>query len=245
MSVRVDPGAGDVVEVFGQWCRADPVVVEVGGECVGVAVSELQGRSGFPVVAEPVDGVEFDGAAGGDEFVEHAATSDGLELVRVADEHESPVGEVGEPGQCVEVAGVEHAGFVDDQRGPGWEIPAWFRTTIGTGPFVDEFGDGVALHPGLFLQDASRFRGRGESEHVPFLHSKIRHCRARASWSCLPPLARRSALAGRGRRRWMRLRAASRPGPTVLTSRPVGGSSWASIAHDRMCSSCSRMSRLV
>ncbi len=50
--------------------------------------------------------------------VEHAAASDGLQLVRVTDERESPSLLFGEVDEPVEGAGADHPGFVDDDRRP-------------------------------------------------------------------------------------------------------------------------------
>ena len=78
------------------------------------------------------------------QFGEHAAAADGLELVRVTDQDEPPVGVVGELGQAVEVAGGEHAGLVDDHGGAGGRGATVGREVGRSGPFVEEFGDGVA-----------------------------------------------------------------------------------------------------
>ena len=82
---------GDAREVFVDGAGEDSVVVDVGVERRGIAASQLQGRGCFPGFVEAVDAVEFDRSAGAAQFVEHAATADGLELVGVADEDQSPV----------------------------------------------------------------------------------------------------------------------------------------------------------
>ncbi len=74
----------------------DPAVGLVGVEGAWVAVSQLQGRGGFPVVGEAVDAFELDRAAGGAQLGEHATTADGLELAGVTDQHEPPLLRVGE-----------------------------------------------------------------------------------------------------------------------------------------------------
>ena len=84
-------------------CSANGAAMDavVGCVCVEagrVAVSQFEGRGCFPLVAESVDGVEFDGAAGGAEFGEHATAADGVELVGVTDQGESPMVLVGENG---------------------------------------------------------------------------------------------------------------------------------------------------
>ena len=48
------------------------------------------------MVVEAVDVGELDRPTGRAEFVEHAATPDGLQLVRVTDEHHSPLVAFGE-----------------------------------------------------------------------------------------------------------------------------------------------------
>ena len=77
----------------------DPVVGEVGVEGARVAVSQLEGRGGFPVVGEAVDAFEFDRAAGGAQLGEHPAAADGLQLAGVTDERRAAtaalVGEYG------------------------------------------------------------------------------------------------------------------------------------------------------
>ncbi len=107
---------------------------------------------------------EFDRAAGGAEFLEHAAAADGLELVRVADEGESPLVLFGVDDESVEVGGVQHAGLVDDHRRsrPAVE-PRSVR--VGVVEFVEELGDGVGRHAGLGFQDTGRLGRRGEPDH--------------------------------------------------------------------------------
>ncbi len=56
---------------------------------------------------------EFDRAAGGTEFLEHATPTDGLQLVRVTDQGESPLALSGMRDESVEVGGVQHAGLVN------------------------------------------------------------------------------------------------------------------------------------
>ena len=92
----LQPGGGDGVEVLVEPAGTDSIVVLVVAERCGVAVSQLEGRGGFPPVGEPVDRVEFDHPAGGAEFGEHATAGDGLELLGVTDQGEAPVG-VGRP----------------------------------------------------------------------------------------------------------------------------------------------------
>ena len=90
-------------------------------------------------------------SSGGAEFGEHAAAADGLELVGVADQRQPPPVLVGETCQLVEVSGVEHAGFVDDDGGAGGELPGGVGWPVGVLPFVEEFGDGVGPQAGLGL----------------------------------------------------------------------------------------------
>ena len=117
------PVVGEVVDVLVERCRDDAVMVQVGVEAGGVAVSQLQGRGGFPLVVEAVDRVELDGPAGRAEFAEHPATAHCLELVGVTNQHQPPLLGVGELGELVEVAGADHAGLVDDHRRPHRQPP--------------------------------------------------------------------------------------------------------------------------
>ena len=79
-----------MVEVFVELAGVDAAVSDVGVDGCRVAVSQLEGCGGFPWLVEAVDVGEVVGAAGVAEFVEHAAASDGLQLVRVTDEREPP-----------------------------------------------------------------------------------------------------------------------------------------------------------
>ena len=167
-----DPVEGDVVEVFGERGGPDPVVVEVGVEAGRVAVSQLEGRVGFPLVAEAVDRVELDRAAGGAQLGEHPAAGDGLELVWVTDQRQPPVALIGELGE-EKVAGGEHPGLVDDQSRAGGEPPARFGWPVVTVVFVEQFGDRVASHAGLGFEDTGRFRGRRQPERRATLRSEI------------------------------------------------------------------------
>ena len=81
--------------------------------------------------------------------------------------HSATVGEVGEG---VEVAGVEHAGLVHDHRGPRRQTPPRVWSPVGAGPFVDEFGDGVGVDAGFGFQLAGCFRRRCQPEHAAALH---------------------------------------------------------------------------
>ncbi len=80
--VRRAPLVGDDGELFVKGAGDDPAMGEVVVERAAVAAAELEGRSGFPWLVEAVDAVEFMHASGEGEFVEHAAASDSLELVR-------------------------------------------------------------------------------------------------------------------------------------------------------------------
>ena len=116
--------------------------------------------------------LEFVRATGGTEFLEHAASADGLELVRVADERESPLVLFGVDDESVEVGGVQHAGFVDDhgRARPAVE-PCPVR--VGVVEFVEELGDGVGWHPGLGFQDTCRLGRRCEPDHRSGLRVEI------------------------------------------------------------------------
>ncbi len=94
--VAADPGVGDVVEMLEERSGEDAVVVEVGVETSRITVSQLQGRGGFPVVTEPMDWLQFEGASGRAQLGEHAAAADGLELVRITNQRQPPVLLVGE-----------------------------------------------------------------------------------------------------------------------------------------------------
>jgi hypothetical protein len=129
---------------------------------VEVASSESEGGGGFPVVGEAVELVEFDGEAGGAEFVEHAAAADGVELARVTDKRESPSECVGVVDELVEVGGVEHSGFVDHDRRPGrWR----FEPGGPVAEVVEKFGDGIGSHAGLCFEDTGCFGCWCEPEH--------------------------------------------------------------------------------
>ena len=119
----MQPGGGDGVEVFVEPAGTDSIVVLVVVERCRVAVSQLEGRGRFPPVGEPVDRVEFDHPAGRAQLGEHATAGDGLELVGVTDQREAPAVVIGQLDQAVEVAGGEHAGFVDDHRGGRGQVP--------------------------------------------------------------------------------------------------------------------------
>jgi hypothetical protein len=100
-------------------------------------------------VVETVDRVELDRPAGRAEFAEHAATPDRLELVGVTDQHQTPLLGVGQVCELVEVAGVDHAGLVDDHRRPHRQPPRVLGWSVGSSPLVQQLRDRVRPHPGL------------------------------------------------------------------------------------------------
>ena len=130
---------------------------------------------------------KLDRPAGRAQLGEHAAAADGLELMRVADEHEPPCVLSGELHQPVQIVRAEHAGLVDDHRGARTELPPVARRTIGSRPFVEQLGDRVRHHPGLVLQHPRRLRRRGEAEHgsvrrrVQRGDGGVQHCRLAGS----------------------------------------------------------------
>ncbi len=63
----------------------------------------------------------------------------------------------------MEVGGVEHPGFVNNDGRAG-EPPQRVRP-VRARPFVKQFGDRVSNCPGLAFEDTGCFGGRGESEH--------------------------------------------------------------------------------
>ena len=118
---------------------------------------------------EPVDRVELDRPAGRGEFAEHAATADCLQLVGVTNQHQPPLLGVGEVGELVEVAGVDHAGLVDDHRRPRRQPPRSLGWPIGASPLVQQLRDRVRSHAGLGFEDTGRLRRRRHTEHHPSL----------------------------------------------------------------------------
>ena len=107
--------------------------------------------------------VEFDGADGVAQFGEHAASADGCELVRVADEDESPSMSLDVVDEAMEVGGVQHPGFVDDEGGAGRESGG---DRVGTRvvEVVDQLGDGVGFEVGFPVEDLGASGGRGDAE---------------------------------------------------------------------------------
>jgi hypothetical protein len=67
-------------------------------------------------VVEAVDGGQLVGGDAAAQLVEHAASTDGLELAGVTDEHQSPALRHGERRQLIEGAGANHASLIDDDR---------------------------------------------------------------------------------------------------------------------------------
>ena len=116
----VEPVVGDRVEVLVEGAGDDPPVGLVGVEGARVAVSQLQGRGGFPAVGEAVDAF--------------AARSSGRWRTArrtcpprptACSWRGSPTSTsrhcccVGELGEAVQVGGAEHPGLVDDERRAG------------------------------------------------------------------------------------------------------------------------------
>src|SRR5436309_1679329 len=83
--------------------------------------AQLERRRLLPRMSEPVDGGELMRAADATQLIEHPASADGLELPRIADQHQPPMLRHGQGNEVVEGAGTEHPGFIDDERRPGCE----------------------------------------------------------------------------------------------------------------------------
>ena len=49
------------------------------------------------------------------------------------------------------------------------------RWPVGAVPFVEQLGDGVAVHPGLTFQDPGGFGGGGDTEHRPIPRRQVLH----------------------------------------------------------------------
>ncbi len=93
--------------------------------------------------------------------------------MRVADEPEPPSVGVGELGEVVEVVGGEQAGFVDDQPGALWESPLVAGCSVGLGPFVEEFGDGVGSDAGAVGEHVGGLGGRRDGEHRSVVEAEV------------------------------------------------------------------------
>ena len=130
------PAFGQAVKVSNDRARGDPVVVLVGVEHGRVTVPELEGRSCFPFVAEPVNGGELVNGCGVAEFAEHATAPDGLKLIGVTHQHHPPTLLIRQESELVQCGGGDHAGFVHDQRGAGGEAVAGFGLPVGPRVFV-------------------------------------------------------------------------------------------------------------
>ena len=183
--------------------------------------------------------------AGGTHLVEQPAPTDRLELAGVADQRQPPAVRLGELDELVERAGADHPGLIDDQGRPGGEPVAGVRWPVGAVPFVEELGDGVAVHPGLTFEDPGGFGGGGDTEHRPVPGRQVLH----------GPL-QRGGLAGAGRAddHHETVGAGDRRGGVGLEhveSVPLDGGrrrrfvGWASIAQASTRSSSARIASLV
>ena len=128
-----------------------------------VASAELEAGVSFPLVFEAVDGVELDRAERVDQETEHAASADGGELERVADEGEAPALQVGEVGQLGELVGRHHAGFVDDHRRPTGR--SYGDRAAAEAVLDEQLVERVGRHAGLAGEDVGGGRRRGDAEH--------------------------------------------------------------------------------
>ena len=160
-----DPPAGDGLRshpLLGSAVEAAVVVVQLGD--VGVAATESEAGVAFPVVVEAVDSVEFDGVVGVDEEAEHAASADGGELHRIADEDDSPLLAVGERCEFGELRRGGHSRFVDDEGRAGGQVVAvvgWTVAAVLDEQLVERVGDDA----GLVLEHLGSSSGRRHAEH--------------------------------------------------------------------------------
>ena len=160
--VVLEPFVGEVVEVLVERCWLGPG--RVLGRCRGLAGRRCGAgvRRGLPMVR----GKRWACSELMVRPVEHNSLNippltDRLELSGIADQGDQlPPVVFGELDELVEVAGAEHPGLIDDQRATRWQLPPRIGWPVGSGPFVEEFGDCVARHPGLALQCPCCFGGR-------------------------------------------------------------------------------------
>ena len=244
--VAVEPQVGDVVEVFVELAGPDSAVRDVGLDRARVAVSQFQGCGGFPGLVEAVDAGEVVGPSGGAQLVEHPAATDGLELVGVADEGESPVLSFGEADEAFEGAGADHPGFVDDDRRPGREPIPVVGWPVVAFPLVEQFGEGVGRVRRSRVPGFVRL-WRTAPHRTP--SGRGRGGRRTAAWSVvvLPVPAGPTASTSRS---WPATAAATSAWRTSSPVRStlvdgVGSSSWASIAQARISVSSARTRWLV
>lgn len=87
-----------------------------------------------------------------DQVPEHAASSYGGELQRVADEHDTPVQVVGERGEVGELRRGQHSRFVDDDGGAGGQEVARVGDAAGLRVLDEELVDSVRGDAGLLAK---------------------------------------------------------------------------------------------
>ena len=151
----------------------DPPSPVVFAQHTRVAGAESETGLTFPVVAEPVHLIEFDGTMALDEVGEHATPSHRGELSGISDQDHPPAVLVGKPGQLRQFGGRSGARFIDDHRctwsevvdGVGWSRPERV--------FGEKLVQRISVHAGFGGEDFGCRRGGSHSEHTPTLNQKI------------------------------------------------------------------------
>ncbi len=147
------------------------VVVDLGN--LDLATTEAEAGVAFPVVVEAVDSVEFDGVVRVDEQFEHAASADGGELERVADEDDAPLLLVGKRCEFGELRCRHHPGLVDDDGRPGGQVVLVIRWPVEA--MLDEqLVERVGGDAGLVLQYLGCGGRRCDAEDRSTLRSELR-----------------------------------------------------------------------
>ncbi|MEJ7562023.1 MAG: hypothetical protein WKF45_05805 [Ilumatobacteraceae bacterium] len=141
--------------VAGSSVEAALLVVDDGD--VGVATTEAKACLAFPVVGEAMDPVELCGVEPFDEMAEHAASPNGGELQRIADECEPPSLIIGKLSERSEACGGHHAGLVDNDGGSCRQVVAMLRRSSES-VLDDQLVKRVGVGAGLICQHGGGVR---------------------------------------------------------------------------------------
>lgn len=119
-----------------------------------------------------MDSIQLDGVERVDQVSEHAGSSEGGELHRIADEDEAPLPLLGEVEELGQLRCGHHRGFVADDGRADWQVVAVVRWSFEA-VLDEQLVEGVGVDARVDGEHLGCRSGRGDTEHHSALTPKL------------------------------------------------------------------------